>query len=519
MVEQAPQLTPVQAPRPEIESPQDTRHKQPLTAADLTRINTAAQWGERLTRQSGEAFQRGLLGLPDHVDQLELAYRIQATGAQLKEDRRLRAEALARHIRLLEGAAAAMDRAAGEIVRAEEQLLGPGIDPQRAEKSWASDRVYARLLAANARSALAQLEDDPIQRDQARRAAAALAAQFAQRQMADLALPVEQKSGWATVQDVLRTTTQLRTLGQFEFTLQDEPAGLERSAPDTSFYRQLRPVLDRLQLVAQTEARTVAADQQLAGQLGQLAQTTVTLADTVRLAELLEPGIGLEPQRRAAALAGYRVQLQQIVRQMQQLAQREVGVGRADWVLQGQLDLAGSVAGLAELGGDDRLFGEAVAVANALGQRLFETQWALFGTRARPPQAAGGTLENPLGGRYNTWAVLNLFDIARAWSVRQDLLYRAAQRGLTVGPISISQQRTNYAQLLKAAADTTDLRGRNTPDVSYVKTLAFSDQLAQLRAARTEQERKVETIGSQRTRPLVGYPNVPASAQKPAPPP
>jgi|GEM_PF-2441169 len=126
-----------------------------------------------LAEQSFDSFSRGLMPLPDHLEQLKLTQRAELLTAQ---DEKQIAEVQMRHIDRLDAVVGAL--------RAFDQPNAEG---------WHADLLLAQTLAADARSKLAAHQERDAAAEAARQQAIALADAHLQRRQADSTI------GWATV--------------------------------------------------------------------------------------------------------------------------------------------------------------------------------------------------------------------------------------------------------------------------------------------------------------------------------
>jgi hypothetical protein len=126
-----------------------------------------------LAEQSFDSFSRGLMPLPDHLEQLKLSQRAELLAAR---DEKQIAEIQMRHIERLDAVVGAL--------RAFDQPNAQG---------WEADLLLAQTLAADARSKLAAHQKRDAAAEAARQQAVALADAHLQRRQADSTI------GWATV--------------------------------------------------------------------------------------------------------------------------------------------------------------------------------------------------------------------------------------------------------------------------------------------------------------------------------
>jgi hypothetical protein len=166
----------------------DVNQPKPPSAAQqgkesLSELRFAAQVNQlssRLSDESRNAFERGLMSLPDYASHLEVALGLRTKLANLREDREAYIGALANHGSLL-------SRAAGLLVAFN----------QPASKGWAADVSLAKLLATNAQAALATARKDQAAAAKASRQSVDRAQRHYTLRLADVSVGLADLPQWA----------------------------------------------------------------------------------------------------------------------------------------------------------------------------------------------------------------------------------------------------------------------------------------------------------------------------------
>ena len=166
----------------------DVNQPKPPSAAQrgkesLNELRFAAQVNQlssRLTDESRNAFEHGLMNLPDYASHLEVALWLRTKLANLREDREAYIGAFANHGSLL-------SRAAGQLIAFN----------QPASKGWAADVSLAELLATNAQAALAMARKDQAAVAKASRQSVKRAQRLYTLRLADVSVGLAELPQWA----------------------------------------------------------------------------------------------------------------------------------------------------------------------------------------------------------------------------------------------------------------------------------------------------------------------------------
>ena len=154
------------------------------------RLKVVSDQTQVLARQSFDSFRRGLMPLPDHLEQLKLGQRADLLTARTKEQ----AEAIQqRHIARLDS-----------IIAALREFNQPNAE------GWKADLLLAQALAAQARSQLATMQKRDGDANAARQEALELAAAHLERRRADSTI------GWATVPMLVNARLVVQQIRQDE---------------------------------------------------------------------------------------------------------------------------------------------------------------------------------------------------------------------------------------------------------------------------------------------------------------
>lgn len=153
-------------------------------------LAAVTEQSQSLARQSFDAFRRGLMPLPDHLEQLKLGQRAELLTATTEEE----AEAIQqRHIARLDS-----------IVGALREFNQPNAE------GWNADLLLAQALAAQARSQLATMQKRDGDAQAARQSALELAESHLERRRADSTI------GWATVPMMVNARLVVQQIRQDE---------------------------------------------------------------------------------------------------------------------------------------------------------------------------------------------------------------------------------------------------------------------------------------------------------------
>jgi hypothetical protein len=339
----------------------------PLTREEQDRVRSAQRTAADMVARSQSAFERGLMPLPDYLEQLSLADEIDLTAAELRQSEEDRLAVLRQQLVRYREAARDLEgfvRQAGPI--------GFG------------DQAFAQAFMARAEANVAFAEN---------RGRAAWDA-------------LKQQSEWA------------------------------------ARYAQVRWLDESLGLVP---------------------------PETLLEAELLDGVASFPPGPRQAeavarSLRQYRGDLVELQERVRRWSAQGAGIGRSDRVEGTRFELARVDMELAALQGDPR------------------TRRAAFAEAVEASEALHGELT-----KYHVTGTATLFDIAAAWRQR-DTLFR--EFAATDGPrndqlldaVAAGLAR-DYADVVRVAQQTRDLRGRHAGDVHYVRTLEAAGDLREIAAA------------------------------------
>lgn len=187
-------------------------------------LNQIEQQAIDLRQASRDAFNRGLMPLPDLADRLDASLRMRMQVAESKNGPGAGQAELASHIRDLQSAAERLQR------------LG-----QPAAAGWAADVTYARLLVANARLTRDELLDDSAAASQAAAFSVSLAQKHFELRNDDFSL------GLAGLPQMARAASYLSVDGR---PMTFETTAPRATRPPSNAWRQYRKRLQ--QIVRQT---------------------------------------------------------------------------------------------------------------------------------------------------------------------------------------------------------------------------------------------------------------------------
>jgi hypothetical protein len=145
------------------DEPQADAPPRPLTRAERVRLLRAAESAETLARSSGDAFHRGLMPLPDHLEQLSLAGRIEHDVARLSGSPDAQLDVLLRQVERYRGIVAHLERftaANGPIAAADMHLARALLARTEAALDGAARRPAQAILSASHGDVAAELQVD-----------------------------------------------------------------------------------------------------------------------------------------------------------------------------------------------------------------------------------------------------------------------------------------------------------------------------------------------------------------------
>ena len=126
-------------------------------------------------------------------------------------------------------------------------------------------------------------------------------------------------------------------------------------------------------------------------------------------------------------------------------ANPEGGLGRVDHLAESELELARFNYYSALESGDPEAAAEQLAFAKNAADRMYNARV-----------------------RYNRSGTSTVYDVARAWNLRREVHLMAGQKASNE---ELVQDATEFERVFQLANSTTDLRGRNAADISYVALL------------------------------------------------